>query len=94
MYYKMKKQLRIVICGGGNAVHVLVPVIKETSGAWVGVLAPYSDEAARISSGASENGITVEYNEREVTARPDMVTSLAEEVIPEADIAVSYTHLA
>jgi hypothetical protein len=88
MYYKMKKQLRIVICGGGNAVHVLVPVIKETSGAWVGVLAPYSDEAARISSGASENGITVEYNEREVTARPDMVTSLAEEVIPEADIVL------
>ncbi|MGE5543011.1 MAG: hypothetical protein ACM3WT_08225, partial [Bacillota bacterium] len=80
--------MRVAVCGGGNAAHVLVPAIKAASGVWVGILAPYGDEAARLSNGVSSGGIVAAYKDREVRGGADMVTPDPRDIIPFADIVI------
>jgi len=80
--------LRVVICGGGNAAHVLVPTLKRVGGTWVGVLAPYGEEAARLAAGCADGGIAAAYDSGECIARPDMVSASPESIVPLADIII------
>lgn len=43
--------MRVCICGGGNAVHVMASDMGARDDLWVGIYAPFQDEAERMNSG-------------------------------------------
>ncbi|NPV69378.1 MAG: hypothetical protein HPY55_01875 [Firmicutes bacterium] len=84
----MGSQTKVVVCGGGNAAHVLVPAIKEAGGTWVAVLATFGDESQRIANGVAQGGIIAAYRDHHYRGVPDLVTSSPSEAIPSADVVI------
>ncbi len=79
--------IRVLVCGGGNAAHVLVPTIKHACGAWVGLFTLLEDEA-RLLEPSCAQGITAVYESEQICAPPDAVHYRPERIVPEADVII------
>jgi hypothetical protein len=91
--------MRICICGGGNAAHVMASYMGARDDLWVGVFAPYQDEAERFLDGlnASDKGVQCHSRGQVTCGRPDVVSALAKDVVPAADVILvplpSFAHV-
>jgi hypothetical protein len=90
--------MRVCLCGGGNAVHVMASDMGAKDDLWVGIYAPYQDEAARMQAGLDANNGTISRRLRgqTTTGKPDAVSANPADVVPGADIVLiplpSYSH--
>jgi opine dehydrogenase len=91
--------LKVAICGGGNAVHVLASDLGRREEYSVYVYAPYQDEAERFNEGLLRNGGFVSRTYRGTVTRGslhELATSNAEIAISDADVILlaipSFTH--
>jgi hypothetical protein len=90
--------MRVCICGGGNAVHVMAADMSARDDLWVGVFAPYEDEAERMRAGLRDGDgyITRLLRGEHTRGRPDVVSADAADVVPDADVILiplpSYCH--
>jgi opine dehydrogenase len=90
--------VRICICGGGNAVHVMASDMGAREDLWVGIYAPFQDEAARMQAGLDANeGKICRHLRGEVTeGKPDLVSADPALVVPDADVVLiplpSFSH--
>jgi len=77
--------MRITICGGGNAAHVLAGLLAARPQITVNVYAPYGDEAERWRAAmARTGGMKVITPQGTYIGRPAQVSADAAEVIPGA----------
>lgn len=66
---------RITVCGGGNAAHVVIPLLKNRD-LKVTLYTPFTEEAARFEKGASTGGIvSTDSRGRELRGAPDIITT-------------------
>ncbi len=66
---------KVTICGGGNAAHVVVPLLKDY-GVSVTLYTPFAEEAAILSCGLSSGGINlVEDGQAPVVGAADLITT-------------------
>lgn len=79
----------VTVCGGGNAAHVLIPLIAS-AGREVRVYAPLAGEAERLRQGILQQGeMRVTYADgRIVAGRPQTISADAAEVIPGSDLVL------
>ena len=91
--------MRVCICGGGNAVHVMGADMGARDDLWVGIYAPFEDEAERMQAGlANGDGQITRWHRGEATrGRPDVVSAEPADVVPDADVVLiplpSYCHV-
>lgn len=77
----------ITICGGGNAAHAIIPIIKKYSNCKVNLLFYYQHELDIFQKLLNENRyITAVKGKEEFYGRPDKVSKLPEEVCQDADL--------
>lgn len=85
------------ICGGGNAAHVLVPLVAQ-AGWQVQIFAPFADEAQRLRARtASGSGVVARFGDgRSVRGQARAVSADAVDVIPGASLILlalpAYAH--
>lgn len=90
--------MRVCVCGGGNAVHVMASDMGARGDLWVGIYAPYLDEAERMQAGLDANNgvISRRFRGQVTTGKPNAVSANPADVIPGADIVLiplpSYSH--
>jgi NAD/NADP octopine/nopaline dehydrogenase, alpha-helical domain len=90
--------MRICICGGGNAVHVMASDMGARDDLWVGIYAPFQDEAERMQAGLDAGGGKISRHLRgQITeGKPDLVSADPALVVPDADVVLiplpSFSH--
>ena len=78
----------ILLCGGGNAVHVMAALFGS-QGHKVRILSTWSDEAARLRAASEEKGITVKCdNGQELVGWPEVIGKDPAVVVPGCDIVI------
>lgn len=83
----MSAQQRIVICGGGNAAHVLIALLAPHHE--VAVYAPLADEAARLQAGCTKTGgISTQAGAQRWTGQPWRISADPAAVFPGADLVL------
>jgi hypothetical protein len=91
--------MRICICGGGNAAHVMAAHMSSREDLSVGIFAPFEDEAERFRSGlaASGNGVLCHARGSVARGKPDVVSERADAVVPDSDVVLiplpSFAHV-
>ncbi len=66
---------RITVCGGGNAAHVVIPLLKNRD-LQVTLYAPVAGEADKFKAGASAGGIvSIDSRGKELRGAPDVITT-------------------
>jgi hypothetical protein len=69
------KFTRITVCGGGNAAHVVIPLLKSRD-LQVTLYTPFAEEAAKFEEGASTGGIvSTDSRGKELRGVPDVITT-------------------
>ena len=77
----------ITICGGGNAAHAMIPVIRNHFSGKINLFLPFGDEADHFQKLIDEKKIlTATIRDKEIYGRPDKVSKFAKEVCKEADL--------
>jgi len=77
----------ITICGGGNAAHAIIPIIRNNFSGKLNLFLPYGDEAAQFNKLIEEKRfITVTIGEKKLYGRPDEASKFAKDVCKEADL--------
>ncbi|MEA2021023.1 MAG: NAD/NADP octopine/nopaline dehydrogenase family protein [Candidatus Caldatribacteriota bacterium] len=77
----------ITICGGGNAAHAMIPVIRNHFSGKINLFLPFGDEADHFQKLIDEKKIlTATIEDKEIYGRPDKVSKFAKEVCKEADL--------
>jgi len=77
----------ITICGGGNAAHAIIPIIRNHFSGKINLFLPYGDEAAQFNKLIEEKRfITATIRDKKIYGRPDKVSKLAQDVCKEADL--------
>lgn len=77
----------ITICGGGNAAHAVIPIIRNNFSGKLNLFLPYGDEAAHFRKLIEEKRfITATIGEKKLYGRPDKVSKFAKDVCKEADL--------
>ena len=77
----------ITICGGGNATHAIIPIIRNHFSGKINLFLPYGDEAAYFEKLIEEKRfITATIRDKKIYGRPDKVSRLAQDVCKEADL--------
>lgn len=72
MFNTIKK---VTICGGGNAAHLVLPLLKDY-GVSVTLYTPFAEEAALFSAGLTSGGISlVEDGQAPVSGAADLITT-------------------
>jgi hypothetical protein len=78
---------KVTICGGGNAAHVVVPLLKDY-GVSVTLYTPFVEEAAIFSADPSSGGIELVKNSQTfVTGAADLITT-APQIAANADLVL------
>ena len=82
--------MRVCICGGGNAVHVMASDMGSREDLWVGVYAPFQDEAPRMRAGLAriDRGIARQFRGQVTYGKPAIVSAEPAEVVPDADVVL------
>ena len=79
----------ITICGGGNATHAIIPIIRNNFSGKINLFLPYGNEAAYFEKLIKEKrSITATIRDKKIYGRPDKVSRLAQDVCKEADLIV------
>ena len=77
----------ITICGGGNAAHAMIPIIRNHFSGKLNLFLPYGNEAAYFKKLIDEKRfITATIGDKKLYGRPDKVSKLAQDVCKEADL--------
>jgi len=77
----------ITICGGGNAAHAMIPIIRNNFSGKINLFLPYGNEAAHFKKLIKEKRfITVTIGEKKLYGRPDRSSKFAKDVCKEADL--------
>jgi hypothetical protein len=77
----------ITICGGGNAAHAIIPIIRYNFSGKLNLFLPYGDEAAQFNKLIEEKRfITATIGEKKLYGRPDETSKFAKDVCKEADL--------
>lgn len=77
----------ITICGGGNATHAIIPIIRDNFSGKINLFLPYKDEAdCFIRLIIEKKSIIAIEGKYKYYGRPDKVSKFAEEVCPDADL--------
>ncbi|MBA7549358.1 Opine dehydrogenase [subsurface metagenome] len=77
----------ITICGGGNAAHAMIPIIRNNFSGKLNLFLPFGDEAAHFNKLIEEKRfITATIGEKKLYGRPDEASKFAEDVCKEADL--------
>lgn len=77
----------ITICGGGNAAHAVIPIIRNNFSGKLNLFLPYGDEVAHFKKLIEEKRfITATIGEKKLYGRPDKVSKFAKDVCKEADL--------
>lgn len=78
---------KITICGGGNAAHAMIPIIRNNFSGKLNLFLPYGDEAAQFIKLIEEKKfITATIEEKKLYGRPDEASKFAKDVCKEADL--------
>jgi hypothetical protein len=88
---------KVLLCGGGNAIHVLASMIGSRPDCDVSIFSTFPGEADRIRDAIPEKGIQcVNDLGEDKYGKPVKVSDKAEEVVPGSDIIIlaipSFTH--
>jgi hypothetical protein len=77
----------ITICGGGNATHAIIPIIRNKFSGKINLFLPYKDEADYFIRLIEEKkSIVAQKGEKKLYGQPDKVSKFAKEVCPDADL--------
>lgn len=77
----------ITICGGGNAAHAIIPIIRNNFSGKLNLFLSFGDEANLFNKLIEEKRfITATIGEKKLYGRPDKVSKFAEDVCKEADL--------
>lgn len=77
----------ITICGGGNAAHAMIPIIRKQFFGKLNLFLPFGDEANHFQELIDEKGfLTATIGDNKLYGRPDKVSKFAKEVCQEADL--------
>lgn len=93
----MTTKTKILLCGGGNAIHVLTAYLGSQPDCEVSILSTFPGEAARISENLPAEGITCKNDLGEdKVGKPVSVSDKPEDVVPGSDVVIlaipSFTH--
>lgn len=91
MLNKSAPQAKVLLCGGGNAVHVLASYIGSLPEAKVCILSLYPGESERLQEAvdSSENGIQCTRNDGlPVYGKPALISNDPSEVTPDSDVII------
>lgn len=89
--------MKVLLCGGGNAIHVLSAYISDLPGVECCILSLFPGEADRLRSSIPEEGIRCENDlGASVYGKPEMISDDVEDVAPGSDVVIfavpSFTH--
>ena len=77
----------ITICGGGNAAHAIIPIIRNHFSGKMNLFLPYGNEATHFQKLINEKRfLTATIRDKKIYGRPDKVSKFAEEVCHDADL--------
>ncbi len=77
----------ITICGGGNAAHAMIPIIRNHFSGKLNLFLPFGDEANHFQKLIDEKGfLTATIGGSKLYGRPDRVSKFAKEICKEADL--------
>ena len=77
----------ITICGGGNATHAIIPIIRKQFFGKLNLFLPFGDEANHFQELIDEKGfLTATIRDEKIYGRPDKVSKFAKDVCKEADL--------
>lgn len=77
----------ITVCGGGNAAHAIIPIIRNNFSGKLNLFLPYGDEAAQFNKLIEEKRfITATIGEKKLYGRPDEASKFAKDVCKDADL--------
>ena len=77
----------ITICGGGNAAHAIIPIIRNHFSGKTNLFLPYGNEATHFQKLINEKRfLTATIRDKKIYGRPDKVSKFAEEVCHDADL--------
>jgi len=77
----------ITICGGGNAAHAMIPIIRNHFFGKINLFLPYGNEATHFQKLIDEKRfLTATIRDKEIYGRPDKVSKFAKDVCKEADL--------
>lgn len=77
----------ITICGGGNAAHAMIPIIRNHFSGKINLYLPFGDEANHFQKLIDEKEfLTAIIGDNKLYGRPDGVSKFAKEVCKEADL--------
>jgi len=80
---------KVVVCGGGNSVHVMTADFGQRKDIDLFICAPYKDEAKRLSEGMKKkNGVEKLYRGGSVVGAPTCVTAEFKTAITDADLII------
>jgi len=87
----------ITICGGGNAIHAMIPIIQSNFHGKINLFLPYKEEVKYFKRLIDEREfITALKGEEKLYGRPDKVSRFAEEVCSDTDLILlplpAFTH--
>ncbi|MBA7537560.1 Opine dehydrogenase [subsurface metagenome] len=75
------------ICGGGNAAHAMIPIIRNHFSGKINLFLPFGDEANHFQKLIDEKKLlTAIMGDKEIYGRPNKVSKFAKEVCKEADL--------
>ena len=77
----------ITICGGGNAAHAMIPIIRNHFSGKINLFLPFGDEANHFQKLIDEKKLlTAIMGDKEICGRPNKVSKFAKEVCKETDL--------
>ena len=79
----------ITICGGGNAAHAIIPIIRNHFSGKINLFLPYGNEATHFQKLINEKRfLTATIRDKKIYGRPDKVSKLAKDACREADLII------
>ncbi len=88
-YYPLATMMKVLLCGGGNAIHVLSSYISARSDTHVTVLSLFPGEADKLRDAIPEEGICcINDLGDDVYGKPDAIIGKAEDVPKDLDIVI------
>ena len=77
----------ITICGGGNAAHAIIPIIRNHFSGKINLFLPYGNEATHFQKLIDEKRfLTATIRDKKIYGRPDKVSKFAKDACREADL--------
>ena len=77
----------ITICGGGNAAHAIIPIIRNHFSGKINLFLPYGNEDTHFQKLIDEKKfLTATIRDKKIYGRPDKVSKFAKDACKEADL--------